>query len=92
MQALVAALLDFRLLPAGFDNRQLRERMGLLLGLAPGAFSQGRMNYDLCPCGASRPPSTANSNACGPASRSQPELDPTAKLDSIVKLAPRQGI
>ena len=42
MQALLCALLAFRLLPKGFDNRQLRAQMAPLLGVAVEAWSPGR--------------------------------------------------
>ncbi|TAJ20381.1 MAG: hypothetical protein EPO65_03930 [Dehalococcoidia bacterium] len=45
--ALLLALLLFRLLPQGFTNRELREHIAPLLGLAPGQLPQGRMTYDL---------------------------------------------
>ena len=47
VQALLAALLAFRLLPEGFANRQFREHVGPLLGLAPEAYGGGRASYDL---------------------------------------------
>ena len=47
VQALLCALLAFRLLPRGFDNRQLRAQMAPLLGVAVEAWSPGRMSYDL---------------------------------------------
>ena len=47
VQALLCALLAFRLLPRGFDNRQLRAQMAPLLGVAVEAWSPGRMTYDL---------------------------------------------
>lgn len=47
VQALLNALLDFRLLPRGFSNRDLRERLGLLLGQRVGHITPGRMTYDL---------------------------------------------
>jgi hypothetical protein len=46
-QALLAALVLFCLLPRGFSNRDLRERLAPLLGLEPGAMTPGRMSYDL---------------------------------------------
>jgi hypothetical protein len=45
--ALLNSLVLFRLLPNGFSNRDLRELLAPLLGLAPGEFSAGRMTYDL---------------------------------------------
>jgi hypothetical protein len=47
VQALLSALVAFSLLPTGFSNRDLRERLAPLLGLAPGHLSPGRMTYDL---------------------------------------------
>jgi hypothetical protein len=47
VQALPSALVVFSLLPAGFSNRDLRERLAPLLGLAPSHLSPGRMTYDL---------------------------------------------
>ena len=40
-------LAAFRLLPTGFDNRQLRTQLAPLLGVAMEAWSPGRMSYDL---------------------------------------------
>jgi hypothetical protein len=37
----------FRLLPRGFANRDLREHLAPLLGVAPSALTQGQMTYDL---------------------------------------------
>ena len=45
--ALLTAIVAFRLQPRGFSNRELREQLAPLLGLRPGAFTQGRMTYDL---------------------------------------------
>ena len=45
--ALLGALLVFRLLPRGFSNRDLREHVAPLLGMAPEEFSAGQMTYDL---------------------------------------------
>ena len=45
--ALLAAILLFHLLPCGFSNKDLREKMAQLLGLPPGHFTQGKMTYDL---------------------------------------------
>ena len=45
--ALLACILLFNLLPCGFSNKDLRERMAQLLGLGPGHFTQGKMTYDL---------------------------------------------
>ena len=47
VQALLSALVVFSLLPAGFSNRDLREHLAPLLGLAPGQLPPGRMTYDL---------------------------------------------
>jgi hypothetical protein len=47
VQALFTALVLFCLLPRGFSNRDLRERLAPLLGLDPGAMTPGRMSYDL---------------------------------------------
>jgi hypothetical protein len=47
VQALCAALVLFCLVPRGFSNRDLRERLAPLLGLDPGALTPGRMTYDL---------------------------------------------
>jgi hypothetical protein len=46
-QALLAALVVFRLLPQGFSNRELRAHLGPLLGVAPSTMTQGRITYDL---------------------------------------------
>ena len=47
VQALLCALLAFRLLPRGFDNSQLRAHLAPLLGLCVEQWSPGRMSYDL---------------------------------------------
>jgi hypothetical protein len=47
VQALFGALVLFCLLPRGFSNRDLRERLAPLLGLAPSAITPGRMTDDL---------------------------------------------
>ena len=47
LQALLAALLAFRLQPRGFDNRQLGARVAPLLGHKPAAWKPGRTTYDL---------------------------------------------
>jgi hypothetical protein len=47
VQAVLAALVLFRLLPRGFSNRELREQLAPLLGLEPGAITPGRMTYEL---------------------------------------------
>ena len=46
-QALLGALLVFRLLPAGFSAADLRAHLAPLLGLAPEALGQGRVSYEL---------------------------------------------
>ena len=46
-QALLAALVVFRLLPHGFRNHDLRAHLAPLLGLDPALMTQGRMSYDL---------------------------------------------
>jgi hypothetical protein len=45
--ALLSALLVFRLLPRGFNNRELREHLAPLLGEDASALTQGRMTYQL---------------------------------------------
>jgi hypothetical protein len=47
VQALLSALLVFRLLARGFSNRDLRAHLAPLLGQAPSSMTQGRMTYDL---------------------------------------------
>ena len=47
VQALVGSLAAFRLLPRGFTQRQLRERVAPLLGHSVEEWSPGRMTYDL---------------------------------------------
>lgn len=47
VQALLAALLVFRLLPRGFSNRELREHLAPILAIPLDAYTQGRMTYDL---------------------------------------------
>jgi hypothetical protein len=47
VQALLSALVVFSLLPTGFSNRDLREHLAPLLGLAPSQLPPGRMTYDL---------------------------------------------
>jgi hypothetical protein len=47
VQALLAALVVFRLLPNGFANRDLREHLAPLLGLHTDSLTQGKMSYDL---------------------------------------------
>jgi hypothetical protein len=46
-QALLTALVTFRLLPHGFRNADLRAHLAPLLGLPAEAMTQGRMSYDL---------------------------------------------
>jgi hypothetical protein len=46
-QALLSALVVFRLLPHGFRNADLRALLAPLLGLAPADMTPGRMSYDL---------------------------------------------
>ena len=47
VQALLATLLAFRLLPVGFANRQLREHVAPLLGLSLDDYGPSRATYDL---------------------------------------------
>jgi hypothetical protein len=47
VQALLSALLIFRLLPEGFSNRLLRQHWAPLLGKSPQAMTQGQMSYQL---------------------------------------------
>jgi hypothetical protein len=47
VQALLAALVIFRLLPNGFANRDMRAHLAPLLGLNPDSMTQGKMSYDL---------------------------------------------
>jgi hypothetical protein len=47
VQALLSALLVFRLLPRGFSNRDLRDYWAPLLGKAPDALTPGQMSYHL---------------------------------------------
>ena len=47
IQALLAALLTFRLLPMGFANRELREQVAPLLGVSTDAYGPARASYDL---------------------------------------------
>jgi hypothetical protein len=47
VQAILAALCAFRLLPAGFTSRDLRAHLAPLLGLAPGDMTSGQLSYDL---------------------------------------------
>ncbi len=47
VQALLSALLVFRLLPRGFSNRDLRDHWAPLVGKAPEALTPGQMTYHL---------------------------------------------
>jgi len=47
VQALLSALLVFRLLPRGFSNRELRDHWAPLLGRASEALTPGQMTYHL---------------------------------------------
>lgn len=47
VQALLAVLCMFRLLPRGFTNRDLREHLEPLLGHEPGTITSGQGTYDL---------------------------------------------
>jgi hypothetical protein len=47
VQALLGALLVFRLLPRGFSARDLRDHWAPLLGKAPDAMTPGQMTYHL---------------------------------------------
>ena len=47
VQALLAALCAFRLLPHGFTHRDLRTCLAPLLGLTPEAMTSGQITYDL---------------------------------------------
>jgi hypothetical protein len=47
VQALLAVLCLFRLLPRGFTNKDLREHLEPLLGRHPGDLSSGQATYDL---------------------------------------------
>ena len=47
VQALLATLCVFRLLPNGFTNRDLRGHLAPLLGLNPEAMTSGQLTYDL---------------------------------------------
>jgi hypothetical protein len=47
VQALLSALLVFRLLPRGFSNRELRDHWAPLLGKVPEALTPGQMTYHL---------------------------------------------
>ena len=47
VQALLSALLVFRLLPRGFSNRDLRDHWAALLGKGPDDRTPGQMTYHL---------------------------------------------
>jgi hypothetical protein len=47
VQALLSALLVFRLLPRGFTNRELRDHWAPLLGKRPEELTPGQMSYHL---------------------------------------------
>lgn len=47
VQALLCALLVFRLLPRGFANRDLRQHWAPLLGKTPESLTRGQMTYHL---------------------------------------------
>ena len=47
VQALLAVLCLFRLLPRGFTNKDLREHLEPLLGRHPGDLTSGQATYDL---------------------------------------------
>ena len=47
VQALLAALCAFRLLPHGFTNRDLRTCLAPLLGSAAEDMTSGQISYDL---------------------------------------------
>jgi hypothetical protein len=47
VQALLSAMVAFRLLPQGFANHELRALLAPLLGLAPDQFTPGQMTYHL---------------------------------------------
>ena len=47
VQALLAALLRFDLLPAGFRNRELREAVASVRGISFDDYNAGQMTYDL---------------------------------------------
>ena len=47
VQALLAALLRFDLLPAGFRNRELRDAVAPLRGMSLDDYNAGQMTYDL---------------------------------------------
>ena len=47
VQALLAAICVFKLLPNGFTNRDLRHHLAPLLGRRPGDMTSGQITYDL---------------------------------------------
>jgi len=47
IQALLQALLVVYLLSPGFKQKELKERLALLLGLDPSTITQGKMTYQL---------------------------------------------
>jgi hypothetical protein len=47
VQALLSVIVRFAFLPQGFANKDLREPLAHLLGMAPAKLTQGRMTYDL---------------------------------------------
>ena len=47
VQALLAAICVFKLLPNGFTNRDLRTSLAPLLGRRPGDMTSGQITYDL---------------------------------------------
>ena len=95
-QTLLAALVAFRLLPRGFDNRQVGALVAPSLGYKPAAWKPGRTNYDLrglrlrrpralCPSKTSSHESTVRSINSGKVPR------PPCKLDSTVRAGARLG-
>ena len=47
VQALLAAICAFKLLPNGFTNRDLRHQLAPLLGRRPGDMTSGQVTYEL---------------------------------------------
>jgi hypothetical protein len=47
VQALLAAIVTFRILPHGFSHADLKRTLAPLLGMATAEISAGRMTYDL---------------------------------------------
>jgi hypothetical protein len=47
VQALLAPLVLFCFVPRGFSNRDVRERLALMLGVESTALTPGRMTYHL---------------------------------------------